>query len=101
MPEGGTAPNVPALVPPDRLRPKAALVRPVTAFPVASLTVIVTTSEPPEKTVGAAKLADEVEPLTGPGVTVTVGCAVSVTPLTVAVRLPAVPAVAAVNVAVY
>ena len=55
----------------------------------------------PDPTVGLAKVAVEVDPLTAPGVTVTVGCVVNVTPPTTTVRVRAVPAVVPVKVAEY
>src|SRR4051794_37066248 len=55
--------NVPALVPPDRPRPKALLFRPLTALPAPSLTTMVIRSVPPAVTVGDAKLTVEPVPL--------------------------------------
>src|SRR5258707_772991 len=51
-----TVPNVPTLVPPERLKPKALLLRPLMALPAASLTVMVTRSVLPLTTLDAAKL---------------------------------------------
>src|SRR5437588_809294 len=100
VPVSVTGPNVPALPPTARERPNAPPGRPLTGLRAAPSTAIVTVSVLPAMPVGAAKPAVEFVPLTGPGVTVTVGCAVSVVPLTTTVRLPAVPAVVPVNVAV-
>jgi hypothetical protein len=69
--------------------------------PVASATTSVSVSVLPEATEAAAKLAVELEGLTGPATTWTVGFAVSATPLTVVVKVLAVPnVVLAVKVAV-
>jgi hypothetical protein len=58
-----TAPKVPALAPPERLKAKALLGSPATALPDVSLTTTVSTSGLPEASVELAKLAVEFAPL--------------------------------------
>jgi hypothetical protein len=55
----------------------------------------------PEVTVDVAKLAEELEALTEPGVTVMVGVVLRVTPLTFTVNVLTVPAVVPVKLVVY
>ncbi len=68
-----TVPKVPVLVPPDRLKLKALLARPVMAFPAASSTTIVTASVVLDVFVDDAKLTEDLMPLIAPGVTWTCG----------------------------
>ena len=70
-------------------------------LPAASSIRRVSKSVLPEATVGDAKLAVEVDPLTVPTVTRTLGWVLSVTPLTLVVRVLAVPAVIPVKRVVY
>jgi hypothetical protein len=91
---------VPALVPPERANEKELFGRPVTAFPVASLTTTVTMSPAPDTSEALAKLTVEFAALTPPVITWTVGFVFRETPVTVAVSVLAVPAVVAVNVVV-
>ena len=93
-------PNVPLLVPPDRAKANALLANPLMALPAASLTTIVTRSVLPEVTVDAAKLAEELDALTEPGVTVIVGVVLRLTPLTFTVKVLTVPAVVPVKLVV-
>jgi hypothetical protein len=88
-----TRPNLPALRPPARARPNALLPRPVIGLPLLSFTTIVSLSVRPDTTVGFAKLIEDLDPLIFPAATSTFGLVLSVTPLTVAVRVLAVPAV--------
>ena len=94
-----TVPKVPVL-PPERLNAKSLFVKPVMAFPAASSTTIVTVSGLPDATEELAKLTLELPPLTPPGITVMVGCAVRVTSSMVVVRVLAVPAVVPLNATV-
>ena len=96
-----TAPNVPVLLPPVSEKANALFVKPVTAFPAASTTTIVTVLVVPEASVDEAKLTEELLPLTAPGVTWTVGWDVSCTLSTVVVSVLALPAISPVNVVVY
>ena len=95
-----TVPNVPALLPPDRPKLNAALVRPLIRLPSASLATIVIVSVLPDATVGEARETLELLALIGPALTVNVGVLASATLLTVAVSVLTVPAVVAVIVAV-
>ncbi len=94
------APKVPALTPPESVKLKAVLARPLIALPFLSFTAMVITSVLPDATVGVAKLIVDLAALTGPGSTCTVGLALSVTPLTVVVSVLAEPAVVAVKTTV-
>ncbi len=91
------APKVPALVPRERVKLKALAARPVIALPFLSVTAMVIRSVLPDATVGVAKPTVDLAGLTGPGITCTVGLALSVTPLTVVVSVLAEPAVVAVK----
>jgi hypothetical protein len=96
-----TLPNVPALVPPARLKLKALLLRPLMAFPAASMTTRVTVSPLPEVAGDEAKVTVDLTLLTGPVTTCTVGLAFRTTPLMVLVSVLADPTVLlAVKVAV-
>ena len=68
-----TVPNVPVLVPPERLKAKALFAKPAMAFPAASSTTMVTVSVAPDTSVDDAKLTVDFVPLMAPGVTVTCG----------------------------
>ena len=93
-----TVPNVPALVPPDRVNWNALLASPLIGLSSASFTAMVRVSMLPEASVPLAGLIVDSVPLTGFGVTVMDGWTTRLTPLTVAVRLLGVRAAAVVPV---
>ena len=95
-----TVPNVPALVPLERPKLNAELVKPLITLPSASLATIVIVSVLPEATVGEARETVELLALIGPALTVKVGVLARATLLTAAVSVLTVPAVVAVMIAV-
>jgi hypothetical protein len=98
--DSATTPKVPVLVPPPRLRLNALLLSPVSAFPAASVRTKVSTSVALDATVADAKVAEDLDALMGPALTVILGLLVSVMPFTTAVKVVGVPAVVPVKMAV-
>ena len=70
---------MPALVPPERPKLNAELVRPLMGLPSASLATMVIVSVLPEATVDDARLTVELLALIGPALTVNVGLLASAT----------------------